>query len=370
MRLRALIHELNQDWDELLPAVLFAMRTSVNRTTGYTPFFLSHGREARLPIDLVYGSIPTEAKTIDEYVKRLHSTFYTAFQVVSQKQNDYILRQRSLYQEKARAIQIDDLVWLFTKRPNPGLNRKFQSFYSGPYRVMKQVSNTIFDIQSYGKWCTETINTTAAVDRLKKCTIRDPETNEGIPIDLKASDVAPYFEEGEEALGKIPASHFSPHLFDESSPLPFVDQPLPVSEPTIDHDPILPPVDPPPVNLPLPIPVEEEENAPVDNNPLPEEPVSPLPPTDEPPPVPPHARRRVTIQLPETREPTEERRRPGRPMGARNKTWPCPRCVVDGPKCTIHCQACRTRQPCAQHSDSDRCAQCTRTRKCPRHLRE
>ena len=374
-RLKALIHEMNEEWDELLPAVLFAMRTSVNRTTGYTAFFLQYGREARLPIDLVYGSIPIVTQNIDEYVNRLHTTFQLAYQIVAQRQNDYILRQRALYQEKAKMILVDDLVWLFTKRPNPELNRKFQSFYSGPYRVTKQVSNTLFEIQSYGKWCSEVITTVAAVDRLKKCTIRDPETNEGVPIDLKASDVAPYYEEGEEVLGKIPVSEFAPHIFQDTSPLPFVDRgPIDERDPSTAPPLTLLPADPPneqeseipdlpspPLEKPSDQPTipDEEVHQPV-NAPTEREPIEA--------PVPIETGRPATPPIPSPAEPVIPRR--GRPKGAKTKLRPCPNCVVDGPKCLTHCQACRARMQCPHHSEVDRCVRCTRTRRCRKHPQE
>lgn len=39
-------------WPDFLHAALFAARTTVSRTTGYTPFFLMYGQEALLPFDL------------------------------------------------------------------------------------------------------------------------------------------------------------------------------------------------------------------------------------------------------------------------------------------------------------------------------
>ena len=42
------------DWEMKLPAALLAYRTSVHNTTKMTPFFLNHGREARLPIDIIF----------------------------------------------------------------------------------------------------------------------------------------------------------------------------------------------------------------------------------------------------------------------------------------------------------------------------
>ena len=43
-------------WVEELPAVLWSLRTTLNRSTGLTPFFLTYGSEAVLPSDLDYGA--------------------------------------------------------------------------------------------------------------------------------------------------------------------------------------------------------------------------------------------------------------------------------------------------------------------------
>ena len=39
-------------WDIFLFATLMAYRTTVHSTTKYTPFFLTHGREATMPIEV------------------------------------------------------------------------------------------------------------------------------------------------------------------------------------------------------------------------------------------------------------------------------------------------------------------------------
>ena len=43
-------------WVEELPAVLWILRTTPNRSTWLTPFFLTYGSEAVLPSDLDYGT--------------------------------------------------------------------------------------------------------------------------------------------------------------------------------------------------------------------------------------------------------------------------------------------------------------------------
>jgi hypothetical protein len=47
-----------------LPSVIWSLRTTPSRATGFTPFFLVHGAEAVLPTGLEYGS--PKAKGYDE----------------------------------------------------------------------------------------------------------------------------------------------------------------------------------------------------------------------------------------------------------------------------------------------------------------
>ena len=43
-------------WLTELSAVLWILRTTSSRATGYTPFFMVYGSEAVLPMDLDYGA--------------------------------------------------------------------------------------------------------------------------------------------------------------------------------------------------------------------------------------------------------------------------------------------------------------------------
>ena len=43
-----------KDWDEFIPLILFAHRTSVLDAIGDSPFYVLYGREPRFPIDVKY----------------------------------------------------------------------------------------------------------------------------------------------------------------------------------------------------------------------------------------------------------------------------------------------------------------------------
>jgi hypothetical protein len=55
------LNKFGKRWMKELPLVVWSLRTTPSRATGFTPFFLVYGVEAILPIDLEYGSPRTRA---------------------------------------------------------------------------------------------------------------------------------------------------------------------------------------------------------------------------------------------------------------------------------------------------------------------
>jgi len=50
------LNKFGRRWLTELPSVIWSLRTTSSRTTGFSPFFLVYGAEAILPTDLEYGS--------------------------------------------------------------------------------------------------------------------------------------------------------------------------------------------------------------------------------------------------------------------------------------------------------------------------
>ena len=55
-RLIRSLEEADNKWVEELDSVLWGLRTTPNRSTGYTPFFMVYGAEAILPSDLIHDA--------------------------------------------------------------------------------------------------------------------------------------------------------------------------------------------------------------------------------------------------------------------------------------------------------------------------
>jgi hypothetical protein len=50
------LNKSGRKWLQELPSVVWSLRTTPSRATGFTPFFLVYGAEVVLPTDLEYGS--------------------------------------------------------------------------------------------------------------------------------------------------------------------------------------------------------------------------------------------------------------------------------------------------------------------------
>jgi transposase InsO family protein len=55
------LNKFGKRWIKELPSVVWSLRTTPSRATGFSPFFLVYGTEAVLPTDLEYGSLKTKA---------------------------------------------------------------------------------------------------------------------------------------------------------------------------------------------------------------------------------------------------------------------------------------------------------------------
>lgn len=70
------------NWDECLPYVLFAYRTSLHESTLESPFSLLYGRDAQLPIEEVMCPVPTRHPIdVSDYKTELYSSMAEAWEI-------------------------------------------------------------------------------------------------------------------------------------------------------------------------------------------------------------------------------------------------------------------------------------------------
>ena len=80
--LSVVVDEHPQTWESHLKAVCMAYSTSIQPTTGYSPFFLMFGRKARLPIDIMYGTGQADNFSVDRFINDVSVVLENAYQHV------------------------------------------------------------------------------------------------------------------------------------------------------------------------------------------------------------------------------------------------------------------------------------------------
>ncbi|GFX96501.1 retrovirus-related Pol polyprotein from transposon 412 [Trichonephila clavipes] len=71
--LRVLCLETIPDWEKILPQALFALRTVIHDSTGFSPAELVHGKNLRTPVMLLYEKLTEEhvESSVVDYVFQL-----------------------------------------------------------------------------------------------------------------------------------------------------------------------------------------------------------------------------------------------------------------------------------------------------------
>lgn len=139
----AYITSNHKKWDEHLPELNFAINTSKQETTKYTPAFLMFGRELRVPGDK--NKMPVPAVKDNSKMNEIYDLVQTHQKEASNRQKQYYDKQRREWKPIVGSMVM--------KRDFPLSNAskqfcaKLAPKYTGPYRITREISPVIFEIQ-------------------------------------------------------------------------------------------------------------------------------------------------------------------------------------------------------------------------------
>ena len=143
-------------WDKEIQKLAFAIRTSVNETTGDTLAYLNFGRDLQTPFDLLLAQPKTttllntpEHKFIRYYRTNLIKTLRLAFEFVRDHAEIKKITQKINYDYRTSNQQfvLGDLVWVQIPTSQIGHNNithKLRPKYQGPCRLTEQLSPSTF----------------------------------------------------------------------------------------------------------------------------------------------------------------------------------------------------------------------------------
>ncbi|CAF3201814.1 unnamed protein product [Rotaria socialis] len=143
-------------WDKELQKLAFAIRTSVNDTTGETPAYLNLGRDPVISLDLIiHQPLPDstsntpEYKLIQQYRTQLAHDLQVTYHFVREHSEIYKLSQKAAYDTHTinRQFHVGDLVWIQIPTPkidNTTITHKLRPKFQGPCRLLEQLSPSTF----------------------------------------------------------------------------------------------------------------------------------------------------------------------------------------------------------------------------------
>ncbi|CAB4494325.1 unnamed protein product [Rhizophagus irregularis] len=132
--------------------VLLAYRTKKHNTTGKTPFYLTYGREATLPIDLkIPSQIPQNEK--DPMQRRI----YQLIVELEEERNDVSLRiekeqakQKQVYDQQgiSEKLKIGDQVLVERTWLKNNFSAKLENKWIGPYFIHEVLNDNVYKLRN------------------------------------------------------------------------------------------------------------------------------------------------------------------------------------------------------------------------------
>lgn len=135
-----------QDWPRYIPTILFSIRAVTSARLNYSPFYLMHGTQMRLGIDVALPNLEDEPCTTEEHAISITKRLAAAHQEATDRTKIMQESNKRAHDKNVAepSFQPGDLVWLMTPQVKKGLSKKLSLRYAGPYYVTSKIGNHTF----------------------------------------------------------------------------------------------------------------------------------------------------------------------------------------------------------------------------------
>ncbi len=136
--------EKKSRWSQYISQLVHAYNCTQNDATGFSPYVLMFGREARLPIDLCFGISPHGGDEVkyNKYVDKMKCELKSAYQLATSAATKNNQRNKRLYDARVRnqTLEVDDRV-LIRNLGITGKHKLKDRWNSLPYQVVGKFPN-------------------------------------------------------------------------------------------------------------------------------------------------------------------------------------------------------------------------------------
>jgi hypothetical protein len=159
-------------WDEIIPSILFSYRASTNDTTGYSPFFLEHGREPQLPLGNLFPYLQKKEERREEFVQNITQKLEFAFGLARERQKTAAEKNKARKHTQFKPIfNPGDFILVMERAAKEGrveerdekgeyisIPEKLRNRYTGPYEMVRWAGERHCTILVKGKEMTYNVN--------------------------------------------------------------------------------------------------------------------------------------------------------------------------------------------------------------------
>lgn len=140
--LRAYCIEMKREWEDGLPWLLLAARAVVQESTGFSPNELVFGHKVRTPLSVLSCDLDSSEppKSLSTYVYGFRRRLLLACKMATENLTDAQRKMKRKFDSKAEARVFSPGDQVVALLPIPG--SPFGAKYSGPYNVVRRVSET------------------------------------------------------------------------------------------------------------------------------------------------------------------------------------------------------------------------------------
>lgn len=131
-------------WSQYISQLVHAYNCSKNEATGYSPYYLLFGREARLPIDLCFGTSPDGKPEVTylQYVNKMQRELQEAYRLAEEASMKNHLRNKQRYDKRVKAQTLGQGDRVFIKNlAQTGKHKLEDRWNTVPYIVTEKLKN-------------------------------------------------------------------------------------------------------------------------------------------------------------------------------------------------------------------------------------
>ena len=165
---RCFVSKTHAQWDIYIPQLAGAMRSAINRSTGFTPNMLMLGREVNQPIDLLFPTPTSASDTTPDmsgYVAELVIQSQLAHETAraNLKTTQATMKRNYDLRTVEKAYKKGDVVYVLDTAAVKGKCRKLSANWKGPGLILEVLSPYLYKVKLRGK------DSIMNHDRLKLC---------------------------------------------------------------------------------------------------------------------------------------------------------------------------------------------------------